>query len=179
MTRPPPSSSPLPHRLSACLSLSVSWQQKPKWWRQKAVWVLIQRSRLLSGSFQMQNAGLRSGQKGTLTITASHWATVGDSLFRLIDKWKSWNSSHLKRPLARIGGSSPISCLKWEREKMSVHGKLSSQFSSLQRPFRRHAQNTQWYCGGFKAQIQWMVKIKQRLAAGSRIQVQNFSCCAN
>lgn len=28
------------------------------------------------------------GQKGTLTITASHWATVGDSHFRLIDKWK-------------------------------------------------------------------------------------------
>lgn len=145
-----PSSSLLPHQLSACLCISVSGQQKPKRWRQKAVWVLIQSSRLLSGSFHMQNTRLSNGQRGTLTITASHWATIGDSLFRLIDKWKGWNSFHIKWPLARIGGSSPISCLKWETEKMSVNGKLSSQFSALQRPFRLHAQNTQWYGRVFK-----------------------------
>lgn len=51
-----------------------------------------------------------------------------------------------------------------KRKKMSAHGKLSSQFRTLQRPFRVHAQNTQWHWRGFKAQIQWNIKIKQRLS---------------
>lgn len=69
-----------------------------------------------------------------------------------------------KQPLARIRGSSPISCLKWETErKMSVHGKLSPQFNTLQRPFRLHAQNSQWYLRGFKVQIQWNIKIEWQL----------------
>lgn len=139
-----------------CLRLCASKQQKPKWRRQKVAWVLIQQSHLLSGSFHMQNTRQRIGQKGTLTITASHCAAVGESLFRLIDKWKSWNSLHLKWPLARIEGSSSISCLKWEKgkdERAWEKNKKGSQFSTLQKLFRIYEHNTQRYCRGFKAQI--------------------------
>lgn len=96
-----------------------------------------------------QAARWAGGDANSYSLTSS-----GKSLFSLIDKWKSWNSLHLKWPLARIGGSSPISCLRWEMEKTSLHRKLSAQFRTLQRPFRLHAKNTQLYCSGFKAQIQ-------------------------
>lgn len=114
-----------------CQCLRVSWQQEPKWWTQKAVWILIQHSRRHSGSFHMQNTGLPMGRGGTLTITASHWVTIGDRTSDWLTNEKSWNGFHLKeKALTRIEGSSPVSFLEWEmgRDECAWQIELTIQY---------------------------------------------------
>lgn len=77
-----------------CQCLSVSWQQKPKWWRQKAVWVLIQSSRLLSGSFHMQNTRLALGRRGRWQLQPHIELPLETHTSDWLTNEKGWNSFH-------------------------------------------------------------------------------------
>lgn len=92
---------------------------------------------------------------GTLTITASHWVTVGDRHFRLIDKWKEpkWlpfkrKGTYQNRRIISSIFSQMGNVKRWVCMANWAHNSVL-----WQRPFRPHAHNAQRYRGRLKLKI--------------------------
>lgn len=99
--------------------------------------------------------GWRAGGTGTLTITASHWVTVGKQHFRLIDKWKEpkWLPFKRKGTYQNRRIISSIFSQMGNGERWVCMANWAHNSVLWQRPFRPHAHNTQRYRGRLKLKI--------------------------
>lgn len=92
---------------------------------------------------------------GWQTITASHWVTVGDRHFRLIDKWKEpkWFSCKRKGTYQNRRIISSIFSQMGNGKRWVCIANWAHNSVLWQRPFRPHAHNAQRSCARLKLKI--------------------------